>query len=206
MAIHDYFRAGINRHPYSDTSYYFQKMLVGGIFGPKKSGKTTLAQYLAKSYWAKEDRASLVFDPNLSDWPDVCWSPPMPQGMSVEEAVELREAQFWHTVWSTQNKLIICDDAAKTINRNPELNDIFTRINHNGHKLLVIGHSGVNLLPQHREQLDVIYLFRNTTESGKYWYDVFGYKECFQINTLKRYEFITMEQFKPPSKPLKLIL
>lgn len=170
-------------------------MIVGGIFGPKKSGKTTLARELAKSYWAGEDRASLVFDPNLDTWPDCCWQPPTEYAGS-----ENYEAVFWHTVWTTKNKLIICDDAANTINRNPELNDVFTRINHNGHKLLVIGHSGTNLLPQHREQLDVVYLFRNTTESGRWWYDVFGYDDCFKINGLKRYEFLEVQQYKAPEK------
>ncbi len=167
-------------------------MIVGGIFGPKKSGKTTLARKLAESYWHKENRSSLVLDPNLDDWPTCCWQPPT--GTHAAE----REEIFWHTVWSTQNHLIICDDAANSIDRNPELNDIFTRINHNGHKLLVIGHSGVNLLPQHRQQLDIVYLFRNTQESGKWWYDVFGYKECLAINSLQRYQFLQVEQYRPP--------
>jgi len=169
-------------------------MIVGGIFGPKKSGKTTLARALAESYWQKEDRASLVFDPNLDSWPACCWCPPFAGDF------EKMEANFWQTVWTTKHKLIICDDAAKTVNRNPELNDLFTRINHNGHKLLIIGHSGTNLLPIHRQQMDVIYLFRSTEEAGRWWYDVFGYEEILTCNKLQRYEFMHVEQYAPVKK------
>lgn len=175
-------------------------MIVGGIFGPKKSGKTTLGRSLSVQYWNLEDRPSLVFDPNFDAWPSNCWLPEIGSG-DMDEI----EGRFWDNVWRTENHLIICDDAAKTINRNPSLNDIFTRINHNGHKLLIIGHSGTNLLPLHRQQMDVVYLFRSTQEAGKWWYDVFGDPVVLSCNKLERYEFLHIEQYKKTErKKLKI--
>lgn len=169
-------------------------MLVGGIFGPKKSGKTTLAQHLAQAYWHSEDRASLVNDPNSSDWPKCCWQPPI----TLNE--EQKETVFWETVWKTQHKLIICDDAGKSIDRNADLNDIFTRINHNGHKLLIVGHNGSNLLPIQRQQMDDVYLFRSTLDACKWWYDVFGDDKIFEAPKLQRYEFLRCRFYEPTEK------
>lgn len=174
-------------------------MLVGGIFGPKKSGKTTLARALAEGYWLSEDRASLVNDPNSSGWPKCCWQPPASfNGRTLSP--DNREALFWDNVWKTQHKLIICDDAGKSINRNADLNDIFTRINHNGHKLLIIGHNGSNLLPIQREQMDDVYLFRSTLDACKWWYDVFGDDKIFSAATLNRYEFLRCRFYEPTEK------
>lgn len=164
-------------------------MIVGGIFGPKKSGKTTLARHLAVQYWELEGRRSLVLDPNNSDWPDCCLQLPS-------------EEIFWNTCWRTKNCLIICDDAAASIARDGDLTDVFTRINHNGHKLLVVGHNGTNLLPTMREQMDVLYLFRATPKAAGYWYDVFGQEEILQSNQLKRYEFLHIENYTKPTKKI----
>lgn len=178
-------------------------MIVGGIFGPKKSGKTTLANKLAEEYWNQEGRRTLVLDPNQTDaWGPSCWQPDE-TFHGKETTAEEREAQFWHTVWSTTNCLVICDDAGKTIDRDDSLTDVFTRINHNGHKLLVIGHSGTNLNPTMRQQMDVIYLFRTTPSAAKAWYEVFGYEEIKSSYTLDRYEFFYVRQYEGVQK-LKL--
>lgn len=163
-------------------------MIVGGVFGPKKSGKTTLAKELAEQYWRKEQRRSLVNDPNLTDdWGATCWVAPS-------------ESEFWNKAWTTQNCLLICDDAGRTIDRAAELNDAFTRINHNGHKLLVIGHSGTNLTTVQRQQMDVVYLFRTTPKAAEYWYDVFGDKKILTANKLQRYEFLYIRQYEETQK------
>lgn len=180
-------------------------MIVGGIFGPKKSGKTTLADHLAQEYWQKENRRCLVNDPNGTDsWSACCWQPEFQKnGKRIPD--DVREKQFWDVAWSTQNCLLICDDAGKTIDRNDELTDVFTRINHNGHKLLVVGHSGVNLNPTMREQMDVLYLFRTTPSASKKWYEVFGADELKTAHKLGRYEFFYVRQYEPTEK-LKLDL
>lgn len=164
-------------------------MIVGGIFGPKKSGKTTLGRYLAEQYWMQEDRRALVLDPNHSDWGSYCWQAP-------------NEEIFWAKVWATKNALIICDDAASSINRNADLIDVFTRINHNGHKLLVIGHNGTNLLPVMREQMDTLYLFRATPTAATKWYEIFSYEEVLKASELKQYEFLFIRSYMPVEKKI----
>ena len=136
-------------------------MIVGGIFGRKKSGKTTLAKHLGKEYWQSEDRRSLVLDPNATDtWGPEFW---------VTSDADL----YWATAWSTEHCLLIVDDAGKAIDRDSALTDAFTRINHNGHKLLVIGHDGVNLTRVMREQMDTLYLFAAGSKAVEKWEEIF---------------------------------
>lgn len=159
-------------------------MIVGGIYGPKKSGKTELAKHLGRDYWTKENRRSLVLDPNGTDsWGNEFW-------------VTANNEEFWGVAWSTTNCLLIVDDAGKTIDRDKDVNDAFTRINHNGHKLLIVGHSGTNLNPLQRQQMDTVYLFRNTVESGEQWRDVFCDDKIRCISKLQRYEFLYVRQFE----------
>jgi hypothetical protein len=189
-------------------------MIVGGIFGRKKSGKTTLAKHLGVEYWHSEDRRSLVLDPNATDnWGSNFW-------------VTSDDALFWHTAWSTKHCLLIVDDAGKSIDRDSELTDAFTRINHNGHKLLVIGHDGVNLTRVMREQMDTLYLFAAGNKAVEKWEEVFpdppppkGMTKLQQIRSgqkdiplrmedamyLNQYEFLYVRQYKPIEK-LKLSL
>lgn len=167
-------------------------MIVGGIFGPKKSGKTTLAQYLASEYWKQEGRRSLVNDPNQAAWGAECWQ------AETEE-------KFWQTAWKTRDCLLICDDAAATINRDADLVDVFTRINHCGHKLLVIGHSGGNLLPVMREQMDTLYLFRTSPKMADAWYEIFHDPAIREANTLGQFEFLFVRTWSPTQK-LRLTL
>ncbi len=188
-------------------------MIVGGIFGRKKSGKTTLAKHLGKSYWWQEDRRSLVLDPNRTDdWGEHFWVAP-------------DSATFWHTAWNTKNCLLIVDDAGKSIDRNSELVDAFTRINHNGHKLLIVGHDGVNLTRVMREQMDTLYLFCASVDATEAWQQVFpdkpppkGMTKREELRAgkniplrmedalyLQQYEFLYVRQYKPIER-MKLTL
>ena len=164
-------------------------MIVGGIFGPKKSGKTTLGQYLGREYWNAENRRCLVNDPNNSEWGPHFW-------------VAKNEDEFWATAWKTQNCLLICDDAAASIARDGDLVDVFTRINHNGHKLLVIGHSGVNLLPQMREQMDTLYLFKTSPKAAAMWFEIFPDPALDSAVHLGRYEFLYVRQYEKTEKKI----
>lgn len=184
-------------------------MLVGAAIGRKKSGKTTLAKHLGLEYWLGEDRPSLVLDPNRAgSWGPEFWLAP-------------DSATFWHTAWSTEHCLLIVDDAGKGIDRNPELEDAFTRINHNGHKLLILGHDGVNMTRIMREQVDTLYLFCAGKKSVEAWEEVFpdrpppkGMTKREEIKLandgkhnlpvrmedamyLQQYEFLYCRQYKP---------
>lgn len=162
-------------------------MINGGIFGPKLSGKTTLAKKLADDYFTVYGMQSLVFDPHLETW-------------GKHAFVTAQEEKFWPCVWNMQGKLIIVEEAAATIRRERDLVPVFTRLRHNNHKLLVVGHSGMDLLPVMRQQLDVIYLFRQPEKASIVWAENFCESGLLKSQELRQYEFIRLEMYGKPEK------
>jgi hypothetical protein len=162
-------------------------MTNGGIFGPKLSGKTTLAKALSRQFWQREQRRSLVLDIHEEIWGD-------------QALVFSDEKKFWDAVWNVQNCLVIVEEAATTIRRERTLVPVFTRLRHNNHKLLVVGHSGMDLLPVMRQQLDVIFLFRQPEEAAKVWSSNFAHKGLLQAMELKQYEFIRHQSYGEPQR------
>lgn len=160
-----------------------------GIFGPKLSGKTTLAKELSYLYWVRSNRRSLVLDPNLEDWGPQAW-------------VTADEEKFWNTVWRENGKpsLVIVEEAAETINRDKGLTSVFTRLRHLKHKLIVIGHSGENLLPIMRQQLDTLYLFRQSPDDAERWARSMTQEGFLAAAELEQFEFLYGERFKAPVK------
>jgi hypothetical protein len=165
-------------------------MVNAGIFGPKLSGKTTLAQSLSREAWRKWRMRSLVLDPNGDEWG--------PQALSMSD-----ETKFWELVWKAQNCLVIIDEAAATIRRERTLVPVFTKMRHQKHKMIVIGHSGMDLLPVMRQQLDTLYLFRQPDEACKVWVSTFTQKGLFEAANLNQFEFIFTTMY---GQPRKLIL
>ena len=92
---------------------------------------------------------------------------------------------------------MVVDDASVTINRDGELNGVFTTLRHQGHKLLVIGHSAGNLLPQMREQLQRIFLFLQNRDSVEKWAIVFPGSDLTPATQLQQYEFLTVANYQP---------
>lgn len=167
-------------------------MDIGGIFGPKKSGKTTLARHLSKQYWTQKRFRSLVLDPNQDQWGEQAF-------------VTTDEKLFWNNVWKTRDCLIIVDEAAETIKRNKELIPVFTRLRHLNHVFIVIGHSGVNLLPVMREQIDCIFLFRQAEPAAKLWAITMAEEGLLNAKHLQRHQFIRHELYgKPEILKLKI--
>lgn len=163
-------------------------MTNGGIFGPKLSGKTTLAANLSREYFAKQKIRSIVLDPHLDcDWGQQAW-------VTADEDV------FWTNVWKTQGSLIIVDEAAATIRRSRELIPVFTRLRHNHHKLIVIGHSGVDLLPTMRQQIDTLYLFRQSRKSAEIWAETMTEPRLEDSVNLQQYEFIMHVMYSDPQR------
>lgn len=158
-----------------------------GVMGPKLSGKTTLAMTLSREYWYRAKMRSLVLDPNLEEWGKQAW-------------VTNDEEKFWKAVWSTTHCLVIVDEAGETINREKELIPVFTRLRHLHHKLIVIGHSGVNLLPIMRQQLDTLYLFRQSPKAAAMWCEDMTQQGFIAAQELNEYEFLYGEKFKAPVK------
>jgi len=163
-------------------------MQSAGIFGPKLSGKTTLAMELSRQYWRRVQMRSLVLDPNLENWGKQAW-------------VTDDEQKFWAAVWgSGKPSLVIVEEAAETINRDKGLTSVFTRLRHLHHKLLVIGHHGSNLLPIMRDQFDHLYLFRQSSHSAAAWADTMTQSRFMEADQLAQYEFLSGGKFEPPVK------
>jgi hypothetical protein len=164
-----------------------------GIFGPKLSGKTTLAKELSRQYWVKAGRRSLVLDINREEWGKHAW-------------VTDDEERFWGIVWrkptigKAKPSLVIVDEAAETIKRDKGLIRLFTRLRHLQHKLIVIGHSGENLLPIMRQQFDTLYLFRQSPDDSERWARSMTQEGFLDAAQLEQYEFLYGERFKPPVK------
>lgn len=163
-----------------------------GIFGPSMSGKTTLAKALSRQYWLSHKVKSLVLDPHLEAWGD-------------QAIVTAEEERFWQIVWASRNCIVIVEEAAATINRERELVPVFTRLRHNDHRLIVVGHSGADLLPVMRQQIDTLYLFRQPGSAAKIWAETFAEPKLFQSTELKQYEFLHCQLFQEPRK-LRLTL
>lgn len=156
-------------------------MIIAGVFGAKLSGKTTLCKALSRQYWAQEKRPSLVYDPWLdNDWGAQAW-------------VTNNESQFINAVWKKKNCVMVVDEAAMTIRREREKIPLFTASRHQGHKLIIIGHSGVDLLPTMREQIDAIFLFRQTKKAATLWVETFADERILEATQLGRYEFLRCE-------------
>lgn len=160
-------------------------MISGGIFGPKLSGKTTLARNLSLAYWSRKKIRSLVLDIHQEQWGGQAW-------------VTHQEDIFWNAVWKTKHCLIIVEEAAATIRRERELVPVFTRLRHCEHRLLIIGHDGTDLLPVMRRQFDTIFLFLQPEDALKHWrQDLPSIAGLEHATRLGQYEFLRGELFKP---------
>lgn len=162
-------------------------MISGGVFGPKLCGKTTLTRELSREQWNVHARPSLILDPHLEEWGPHAW-------------VTNDDATMWDAVWKSSDCLVIVEEAATTINRQRDLMQVFTRMRHNRHKLLVVGHSGSDLLPGMRSQLDTLYLFKQPLKPAKDWCELFADPDIMECTKLQQYEFLDVQSFRKPVK------
>lgn len=154
-----------------------------GIFGPGLSGKTTLAKHLSKSYWEKHGIKSLVLDIHRENWGAHAW-------------VTSDPVLFDRMVWAESGCVVFIDESSDTIDREKEYTKFFTRIRHRGHKLHVIGHDGSSLLPVMRQQIQTLFLFRQSFDPCKKWADLYSNKKIMDACSLEQYEFLWC-QFYP---------
>lgn len=167
-------------------------MISGGIFGPKLSGKTTLAKALSREYWQQKGLVSYVLDPWRSNWGEHAW-------------VVNDEGYFWRTVWENgvhngKQGVVFVDDASATIARDTELMPVFTMLRHNHHRLVIIGHHGGNLLPGMRQELDTLFLFRQPIPAARVWYENFAEDKIMECTTLQQYEFLEVHSYGGATK------
>lgn len=152
-----------------------------GVFGPGQSGKTTLVKAMVKAL-AKEGFKSMAIDPNGEDW-----------GPDTE--VFTNPELFFAEAWKRERMILVIEEATETINRDKGLTSLFTRIRHRGHKLIVVGHSGTNLLPIMREQIHFLHLFRQSPQAAALWAETFADERIMEATTLAQYEFLRCINF-----------
>lgn len=160
-------------------------MIRGCVLGMSLSGKTTLAKHISAQYWRKKNMRSFVLDPNGEIY-------------GSHALVFQDEEKFWETVWKTRDALVIVDEAAETINSDKTLVPVFTRLRHLNHKLLVIGHRATNLLPIMREQIDTVYLFRQSEKSAAFFAETFSEPRLLEATKLPKYQYIYAEMYSVP--------
>lgn len=163
-----------------------------GIFGPTESGKSTVARQLVREHFSKYGLKALILDPHSDEWN--LW----PQ--SAVGFITDSEEQFWKAVWESEGCLVVVEESSSTIKREKNLIPVFTKLRHRKHKLLVIGHSGMDLLPVMREQFDTLFLFRQPQSAAKVWSEVMTETGLLACTSCKQYEFIFHRMFGKPSK------
>lgn len=149
-----------------------------GIFGASECGKTTLARHLSREYWRRDKRPTLALDPQRSAWGSHAW-------------VTTDESRFWDAVWKRRGALVIVEEASTTIQRDRELIPLFTRIRHQGHNLMVIGHDGTDLLPTMRRNLTELFLFLQPPRAVEIWSnDLPSIRGLEAATDLQQFEFL----------------
>ncbi len=148
-----------------------------GIFGPGLSGKTTLGKYLSRCYWNDHGIKSIALDIHRENWGPQCYVTANPE-------------EFDKMVWLEKSCAVFIDETSDTIDRNKGMTKFFTRIRHNGHKLHVMGHDGSSLLPVMRQQLQTLFLFKQSEDPAKEWAKLYGNRKIMEAVTLNQYEFL----------------
>ena len=77
---------------------------------------------------------------------------------------------------------------------------VFTMMNGRRHRLIVVGHSGSDLLPGMRQQIGHLFLFRQSMEAADMWQRDFADPGIMAATTLEQYQFLMGARFKPAQK------
>lgn len=159
------------------------KRLHVGIFGPSLCGKSTVAMWLILIYWNKYRIRSVVCDTNVHQkWPSC--------------ALVFRDpVRFWAFAATHRNLAVFVDEAKGTVARDDDLTTRFTQGRHMGHVLHIMGHRATNLLPEQRDQLEDLFLFRQSPSAAKLFAEEWADERFYQATTLAKYQFIHCKKF-----------
>jgi len=151
-----------------------------GIFGPTRSGKTTLAKSLCGEFESRGIRC-LVLDPYDAIWPST-WKTRDITAFIAKAKTSRRCALF-------------VDEAGQLDLREPAHEWLLTGAAQWGHLTHIIGQSGVHLSPVGRAQITRLFLFRSTVETADYWRNVFVDDGIMAATTLERWQFLEAKMF-----------
>lgn len=158
------------------------------VCGQSGCGKSTYAMRYSAMAYRLSGRRSLAFDPNGADWGPHCLV-----------CSDLRRvADFWYFVWRAKNCVVFVDEVATVMPRDAEANEVFTRIRHRGHQLVMILHEAANLLPVQRDACSTLVLFNQHPRSAQLWADAWNEPRLAAAPTLRKYEFLFAQKFADP--------
>ena len=155
------------------------------INGGTMSGKTFLAQYLARSYRAN-GYGVIVLDP----MDDPSWHADR----------QFRDMDsFLDCAYKATGCVLFVDEVGQTMGRNPppRVEWLATRARHWGHKVFFIGQDPTQVKPIIREQCAELFLFRATQKRSEIWAEAFEDVELMNATSLQQYQFIMKRRFEP---------
>jgi Cdc6-like AAA superfamily ATPase len=159
------------------------------VCGQGGTGKTTVVMNYTSEGWRQQRRRSLVFDPNGANW----------GGHALVFQGADRLPRFWDIVWKERNCIVVVDEVVTSMPRDADANEVFTRIRHRGHQLVMILHEAANLLPVQRGQCNTLFLFNQHPRSAQMWAEEWNEPRFRSAVTLRKYEFIFAQKFADPS-------
>lgn len=159
----------------------------GHIFinGGTMSGKTFLAQHLAKAYKAS-GYGVIVLDP-MAD----------PNWGADRQYHEMEP--FLACAYKATGCLLIVDEVGQTVGRNPEprVEWLATRARHWGHRVIFMGQDPVQVKPIIRDQCGELFLFQVSAKKAEMWADNFADPELLKAPSLEKYQFIHKRRHEP---------
>lgn len=155
-----------------------------GIFGQSESGKTFLAQSMARAYRSR-GFPILVCDP----FEDPGW----PADFLTADIGDLID-QAHRAVGC----IIFVDEAGQCIGLNPpkEVEWLTTGSRHRGHLVRICGQRGVMVSKTMRDQLSELYLFNVDASDAEDWARCFAEPRLRQAPRLPQYHFFRKARFQ----------
>jgi hypothetical protein len=165
-----------------------QSLKHAGIFGQTESGKTFLAQAMARGY-RKRGIPVLVIDPFL----DPAWE----CDFLTDSMSDLLAAAH-----SSRGCVIFVDEAGQCIGMNPskEIEWLTTGSRHRGHVVRICGQRGIMVNKTMRDQLKELYLFNVNYEDAEEWAKIFNDPGLKAAADLPQFVFFHKRRFEPLRK------
>lgn len=160
------------------------KLRHAGIFGQTLSGKTFLAQAMARGF-KKRGIPVLVCDP----FRDPAW----PADFLTADIGDLLKVAH-----RSKKCAIFVDEAGQTIGLNPNksIEWLTTASRHRGHIVRICGQRGVMVNRTMRDQLGELYLFSVNHKDADEWADCFNDPQLRQAPQLKPHHFLFKRRFE----------
>ena len=171
-----------------------------GIFGRRLSGKTTLTIHFLATSYAREKRMAVVLDPKMGEhnWGNHCY---------VTNNREKWLAKWQHP--QCRNCNVVWEETSTTLKRDRSFADVFTaKAGAHGHRLIITGHTAASLLPEMRDQITEIFVFRQSLAEAEKWADQFADPRVRELAMSLDYgarEFLHVRMGCEPRK-LRLVL